>query len=187
MWRREARAAFGRAARVAIALASAGLAGGCFQPLYGEGTLPGSSNVRAALSSVEVQQIDAPVGSSDAKLAVQIRNDLMFNFTGGGAASAPAYRLKVSISGSRTVIGVTRITGLPNAENYIFNTTYTLTELATGRQVVSGRATATSSYDPSGAQRFARLSALHDGERRAAKVITDNITTRLASYFISGS
>jgi hypothetical protein len=28
---------------------------------------------------------------------------------------------------------------------------------------------------------------MHDAERKAAKVLSDNITTRLASYFISGS
>jgi LPS-assembly lipoprotein len=186
MWWREARTSFGRAARVAIALASAGVAGGCFQPLYGEGTLPGSSNVRDALSSVEVQHIEASAGSSDAKLAVQIRNDLMFNFTGGGAPNSAAYRLKVRVSGSRVTI-VVGAAALPTAENYGMNATYTLTEIATNKDVVTGRATATVSYDPSGQQRFARLSALHDGERRAAKVIAENITTRLASYFISGS
>src|SRR6266700_4232090 len=61
----KARASVGRAVRIAVALASAGLAGGCFQPLYGEGTLPGSANVRDALSSVAVQQIDAAPGSSE--------------------------------------------------------------------------------------------------------------------------
>ena len=37
-----------------------------------------------------------------------------------------------------------------------------------------------------GQQRFARVSGMHDAERRAAKVISDNITTRLAAFFVSG-
>jgi LPS-assembly lipoprotein len=182
----EARASVGRAVRIAVALASAGLAGGCFQPLYGEGTLPGTANVKDALRSVEVQQIDAAPGSSETKLAVQLRNDLMFNFTGGGASGPSAYRLKVNFSGSRVII-VVDASALSSAENYTMNANYTLTEIATGKVVVTARAVTTVSYDPSGTQRFARLSALHDGERRAAKVISDSITTRLASYFISGS
>src|SRR5437773_12391731 len=108
MWWREARASCGRLARVgrvAIALASAGLAGGCFQPLYGANTAAGSSSVRDALSAIEVQPVDvmaeAIAGPSDASLAVQMRNDLIFSFTGGGAPSAPAYRLKVRDGGIR--------------------------------------------------------------------------------------
>lgn len=182
----EARASVGRAACIAVALACAGLAGGCFQPLYGEGTLPGSANVKDALSSVDVQQIDAAPGSSETKLAVQLRNDLIFNFTGGGPPAPPAYRLKVTMIGARAIIVVNQ-TALPTAENYTMHATYTLTEIATGRVVVTARAVTTVSYDPSGTQRFARLSALHDGERRAAKVIAESITTRLASYFLSGS
>jgi LPS-assembly lipoprotein len=42
-------------------------------------------------------------------------------------------------------------------------------------------------YDTLGQQRFARISGMHDAEQRAAKVISDNITTRLASYFVAGS
>src|SRR4051812_22118416 len=103
---REARTPVGRAARVAIAIASAGLAGGCFQPLYGEGAVAGSSSVRDALSTVSVEQIVAPAGTSDARIAVQLRNDLLFSFTGGGAAPPPTYRLKVTFSGSRQVIVV---------------------------------------------------------------------------------
>ena len=182
----EAQTSVGRAARITVALASAGLAGGCFQPLYGEGTLPGTANVKDALRSVEVQQIEAAPGSSETKLALQIRNDLMFNFTGGGLPGPPTYRLKVSISGSRVII-VVAATALPSAENYTMNASYSLTETATGKVVVTGRAVTTVSYDPSGTQRFARLRALNEGERRAAKVISESITTRLASYFFSGS
>jgi LPS-assembly lipoprotein len=174
--------------RLVVALASASLAGGCFQPLYGSGAVPGTSNIRDALSSVEVQRIDAPAGSSETKLAVQIQNDLMFNFTGGTSPSPSAYRLKVKISGGRSnIVVVDQSTQLPSAENYGMNASYILTEIASGRDVLSGGVAATVSYDPSGQQRFARISALHDAERRAGKVIADNITTRLASYFVSGS
>ncbi|MCC6889559.1 MAG: hypothetical protein IT536_13580, partial [Hyphomicrobiales bacterium] len=79
------------------------------------------------------------------------------------------------------------LTGLPFIENFTLNATYTLVDLATNKPVVTGRATTTVSYDPSGTQRFARISGMHDAERRAAKVIADNVTARLSSYFVSGS
>jgi LPS-assembly lipoprotein len=36
-------------------------------------------------------------------------------------------------------------------------------------------------------QRFARLRGLRDAEDRAAKVVADSITSRLASYFTAGT
>jgi LPS-assembly lipoprotein len=120
-------------------------------------------------------------------LAVKIRNDLLFNFTGGGYPAPSTHKLKVEIFGNRAVVVIDRATALPNVETYTLRTNYSLTEIATGKVVVTGQASAPVSYDTLGQQRFARLGGMHDAERRAAKVISDNITTRLASYFVSGS
>jgi LPS-assembly lipoprotein len=186
---REGRASVKRLLHVPMVLFSAALLGGCFQPLYGTGpeTGTGRPGVRDALSAIEVQQIDAAANTSEAPLAVQIRNDLLFNFTGGGYSAPATHRLKVQINGNRAVVNIDRNTALPNVENYSLKTTYSLTEIATGKVVVSGSASTAVSYDTLGQQRFARLSGMHDAERRAAKVISDNITSRLASYFVSGS
>ena len=173
--------------RLAVALATAALAGGCFQPLYGTTSTTEGSSVRTALTGVDVAQIDAPAASDEARLAVQIRNELLFGFTGGGSQGYSTHRLTVRISPSRAVMSVDRNTGLPLAESYTLNATYSLAEIATGKVVVSGRASTGVGFDTIGSQRFARIGAIHDAERRAAKVIADNITTRVASYFMSGS
>jgi LPS-assembly lipoprotein len=76
---------------------------------------------------------------------------------------------------------------LPTNEIYSLSATYSLAEIATKKVVVTGRATNSASYDTAGQQRFARIRGMQDAESRAAKVISDNITTRLASYFVSGS
>jgi LPS-assembly lipoprotein len=183
----EGRASVKRFRHVPIVLLLAAPLGGCFQPLYSTSTETGRPAVRDALSAIDVQQIDAAANTSEAPLAVQIRNDLLFNFTGGGYPAPPTHKLKVQINGSRAVVVIDRGTALPNLENYTLKTTYSLTELATNKVVVTGTASTAVSYDTLGQQRFARLSGMHDAERRAAKVISDNITTRLASYFISGS
>ncbi len=181
------RAFVGQFLRVAVAFATAALVGGCFQPLYG--TIPGTDrgNVRDALSGVDVAQIDAPAATDESRLAVQIRNDLLFGFTGGGDPGYSTHRLTVKIAPSRTVTNVTQGTGLAAAETYTLNATYSLSEIATGKVVATGRTSTSVAFDTIGSQRFARIGAMHDAERRAAKVISDNITTRLASYFISGS
>jgi LPS-assembly lipoprotein len=183
----EGRASVKRFRHLPIVLLLAAPLGGCFQPLYSTSTETGRPAVRDALSAIDVQQIDAAANTSEAPLAVQIRNDLLFNFTGGGYPAPPTHKLKVQIFGNRAVVVIDRATALPNIENYTLRTTYSLTEIATGKVVVTGHASTAVSYDTLGQQRFARLSGMHDAERRAAKVISDNITTRLASYFISGS
>jgi LPS-assembly lipoprotein len=119
-------------------------------------------------------------------MAVPLQNDLRFAFTGGGAAPPPTHRLAIQMSGSRQVVTATNVSGLPFIENFTLNATYSLVEIATKKTVLTGRATTTVSYDPSGTQRFARISGMQDAERRAAKVISDNVSARLSSYFVSG-
>jgi LPS-assembly lipoprotein len=184
-WRREVAR---RYLRAAAALAVAALAGGCFQPLYGERSPTGGQILRDQLSSVDVLQIDAPKGTDEARLAVEIRNALLYDFTGGGYAAPPTHRLKVAISSTRASIIVDVNTSRPDIENYGINATYTLSEIATGKVVVTGQTFSRVSYDiPGQQQRFARLRGLRDAENRAAKVIADNIRSRLSSYFIAGT
>ena len=178
---------FGRIAQVAATLASAALLTGCFQPLYGARPATGGPNVRDALSAIDVKQIDAPANTSEAYLAVQIRNNLLFDFNGGGTAAPPAHRLIIKISGARSAISVDSASALPNLERYTLNVTYTLTELATNKIAVTGRTSANVTYETVGTQRYARISGMHDAERRAAKVVSDQITNRLASFFVAGT
>ena len=63
---------------LAAALGLAALAGGCFQPLYGEGTVSRvGGNVRNAMLGIEVPEIKGLVGH-------YLRNELVFEFDGGG-------------------------------------------------------------------------------------------------------
>jgi LPS-assembly lipoprotein len=183
----EGRASGGLVVRLAFVIATAALAAGCFQPLYGERSLTGSPALRESLSAVDVQPIDVPSGGTDVRMAVQIRNDLIFDFTGGSGTKSPTHRLKIRLSGGRSIIILNQATALPTVEAYNLNATYALIEIGTGKTVLTASATSNLSYDNAGTQRFARISGMHDAERRAAKVISDMITTRLSSYFVSGT
>src|SRR5712672_2948746 len=179
----------GRIVRAVAALAIAALGGGFFQPLYGEQSLTtGGPVLRDQLSAVDILQIEAPKGTDEARLAVEIRNALLFDFTGGGSPASPTHKLKISMSSTRTSIIVDIQTSRPDVENYGINASYSLTELATNRVVVTGQTFARVSYDvPGQQQRFARLRGLRDAESRAAKVIADNVMSRLSSYFVAGT
>jgi LPS-assembly lipoprotein len=177
-----------RLIRGAAVLALGGLLAGCFQPLYGEYSPSGSPVLRDQLSAVNVLQIEAPKGSDEARLAVEIRNALLFDLTGGGAEAPPIHRLKIAISSTRSSVIVDINTSRPDIENYGLTATFSLTEITTGKVVVTGQTFARVSYDiPGQQQRFARMRGLRDAESRAAKVIAENIRSRLTSYFIAGT
>lgn len=174
-------------ARAATVLALTMLVAGCFQPLYGDRSVTGSPKLREALSGVQVMEIKAAANTPEARMAVPLQNELRFSFTGGGSTGTPTHQLVIQMSGSRAVVSATNVTGLPFIENFTLRATYSLIDIATNKPVLTGRATTTVSYDPSGTQRYARLTGMQDAERRAAKVIAENVATRLSSYFVSGS
>jgi len=180
-----------RLTRLLIVVGLAGLNAGCFTPLYGSATVAGNSPVSDKLSAVEVAPIDsvtAPNGSRIARVGVGVRNELMFELTGGGPASSPTHRLEIQLASSITQVIVDVNTARPDVENYGINATYRLVDIATGKPVITGTTFSRVSYNiPGQEQRFAGARGLRDAEDRAAKVIAENIRSRLASFFVAGT
>jgi LPS-assembly lipoprotein len=178
-----------RLTRLLAALALAGLNAGCFQPLYGDRAMVGgSSGVGNKMGAVEVVPIKAPNGTRLARVGVDVRNELMYQLTGGGAAASPNYRLDVSLSSTNLQVIVDINTARPDIQNYGIDAGYVLVDLTTKKPVVRGTTFARVSYNtPGQQQRFAGDRGLRDAENRAAKVIAENIRSRLASYFVAGT
>jgi len=169
-------------------MAIAGLTAACLQPLYGDRTTTGSPALRTALAAVDVLQIEAPNGSPEARIAVELRNALLFELTGGGAMTSTTHRLRIRMSLSKSAIIVDITTGRTEAEVTGIDATYTLTELASGKVVVNSTTFARVSSDvPGQQQRFARTRAQRDAESRAAQVVAEQIRSRLASHFVAGT
>jgi LPS-assembly lipoprotein len=178
-----------RLLRLLLALSLAGLTAGCFQPLYGDRSLDGGGRaVSDKLSAVEVKPIMTPNGTRLARIGVETRDQLLFDLTGGGEAQSPAYRLDIKLGTSQQQVIVDINSARPEIQNYGIDATYTLVEIATGKAVVTGQTFSRVSYNiPGQQQRFAGDRGLRDAEDRAAKVIADNIRSRLASYFLAGT
>jgi LPS-assembly lipoprotein len=167
---------------------AAALLAGCFQPLYGEHSIGNSPNIRAAMASVDVSQIPAASGSPEARIAVDIRNSLLFGLNGGATPTVPAYRLNVQIASTRLSVIVDLNSARPDLENFGINASYNLVDTRTGKVVINDVTFARVSYDiPGQEQRFARARGLRDAENRAGQVIADAIKNRLASYFVAGT
>ena len=178
--------------RAFFALGLAGLVAGCFQPLYAEHPLPvgaaGNPGIVGQLRAVDVAPIDTPAGGRLARVSVNVRNELIYDLTGGGGGFSPTHRLDLKLVATQLQVIVDINTARPDVNNYGIDSTYTLTELATGRVVVKGQTFARVSYNiPGQEQRFAGERGLRDAENRAAKEIAENIRTRLASFFVAGT
>ena len=182
------RKVLGGVLRLTAAMLAAGSAAGCFQPLYADRGVTGKPGLRDALSSIRVNQIDAPNGTPEARLAVELRNQLLFDLTGGAGTNSPTHELTIAMTSQRSSVIVDLTSQRPDVENFGVDVVYVLKDLATGKVVVRSQTFARVSYDTPGSdQRFARIRGLRDAENRAAKVVADQIMGRLASYFVAGT
>jgi LPS-assembly lipoprotein len=174
--------------RIGAVIALGALNAACFQPLYASRSVAGGTPLGTQLAQVEVEHVDAPNGSPESRVAVELQNALDFEMNGGGGLISPTHRLKVRMGVARSSIITDVLTGRVEAEITGIDATFILTELATGKAVMSGRTFARVSSDyPGQQQRFARVRARIDAETRAAKVIAENVRTRVASFFVAGT
>jgi LPS-assembly lipoprotein len=176
--------------RPLAALALAGLTAGCFQPLYGDSAAVGTGNARIhdKLSTVDVRPIVTPNGTRLSRVSVETRNQLIYELTGGGAAGTANYKLEIKLTSRNQQVIVDIHTARPDIQDYGIDASYTLTDITNGKKVVTGTTFSRVSYNiPGQQQRFAGERGLRDAENRAAKVISDNIRSRLASYFVAGT
>jgi len=172
--------------RVVAVLALGALTAACFQPLYGNN--PAGDSVRDKLASIEVGDIPAGNGTPEARLAVSLRNALMYDFNNGGAPISPTHRLKITIGSSIATVIVDVASGRPDSQVEVVNASFTLTEIATNKVVLTSSTHTMASFDiPGSAQRFAQQRAWHNAEDRAITQVAENIRNRLASFFVAGT
>lgn len=152
----------------------------CFRPLYGP-TASGESMV-ALLAAVQVD--DVVMAQGQERIGHYLRSELIFNLDGSGSPSPKRYRLRMQ--GSETVQTpiVSSTTGRAEAGTIIGTVKYSLETLDGIKIISEGVATSTATYDRS-VQRFASLRAARDAEIRLAKVLAEQIKTRLASVLVT--
>jgi LPS-assembly lipoprotein len=174
-----------RGANIFFAVALAGLVGGCFRPLYGDFSASGTGVVDK-MRSIEVVPIKTGSGRVP-RIGGEVRTELMYQLTGGGATNSTEYRLIISLGASSSSLVTDVSTGRSDSQILGIDASYSLIETSTGKPVLSGTTFARTSYDfPGQQQRFAGERALRNAENQAAKVIAENIRTRIESHFAVG-
>jgi len=178
-----------RVASIAVVLGLGALSAACFQPLYGRGGLAEGDSVRDKFGAIEITDIAARKGTPASRVAVALRNALVSDLNGGANPTAPLYRLNIgNLSAGKGVLGIDVATGNADSELEQISVTFTLTEIATNKVVLSDSSFATASLDiPGSVQIFAEQRAARNAEDRATEVLAQNIKNRLASYFVAGT
>jgi LPS-assembly lipoprotein len=173
--------------RIAAVIALGALNAACFQPLYASRSVSGTP-LGTAMAQVEVERVDAPNGTPESRIAVELQNALQYEINGTEGLISPTHALKLRMNVGRSSIITDVTTGLTVAEITGIDANFTLTELATGKVVMRGNTFArVSSQYPGQQQRFARARARVDAESRAAKEVAEKVRTRVASYFVAGT
>jgi len=167
--------------RVSLAAAAvvAVLASGCtVRPLYSDAPLSSGSTAtaQAELASIAIKPVST-------RYAQQVRNNLTFAFTGGGARTAtPAYSLDLGVSeliqNSARVQAATDV-DQPTAGTVTLTSRYVLTDIKTGAVVAKGTRSFPSSYDKP-PQEFAAYRAQLDAEGRAARELAEMLSLAIA-------
>ena len=146
---------------------------GGFRPLYGSSSSGIGSSVNEKLAQVEVTQIPGRVGQ-------RVRNELMDQATGGGAARPPTMRLDIALRESVTSTLV-RIDGEAEGRVYNLEAAFNLIRISDNAVVLKG-----TSYARAGFERFesifSNVRAREDAENRAAKTIGEDLKSRLAAF-----
>jgi LPS-assembly lipoprotein len=153
------------AVTAAISLAGCGI-----QPLYG--TTAGGSRLAAAMAGVDVTPIPGRVGQ-------RVRNELIFENTGGSGQTGTTYKLDIVIKESLTN-ELVKISGDAKAQVYELDATFKLIS-NDGRVVLEGKATSRAPYERFETI-FSNVRARYDAEDRAARTVAESIKVRIAAY-----
>jgi LPS-assembly lipoprotein len=175
------------AIRLVAVVVLGALTAGCFHPMYAEHA-DGTPDLREKLMGVEIPPVDKPNGSREARIGVEIRNALAFKLYGNATGLPPTYRLVLRFATTRSSLMIDPNTALPTSENYGIDAQFNLVDIATNKSVMTGTTFSRVTYDmPGSYQRYSRSRAYRDAEDRAAQEIAENIGTRLASFFSTGT
>ena len=162
-WHRPLLAAL--AVTAAISLAGCGI-----QPLYG--TTAGGSRLAAAMAGVDITPIPGRVGQ-------RVRNELIFENTGGSGQTGTTYKLDIVIKETLTN-ELVQISGDAKSQVYELDATFKLIS-NDGRVVLEGKATSRAPYERFETI-FSNVRARYDAENRAARTVAESIKVRIAAY-----
>ena len=156
---------------VALAPALTACGSDGFRPLYGAS--PSGVGLEHRLAAVDFAPIPGRVGQ-------RIRNELIFQSTGGGNAATPSHRLEVVVRESLTSTLV-NIQGDSLSQVYAIEATFRLINISDKQVVFQGTSNSRASFERFQSI-YSNVRAREDAENRTAKTVAEDIKIRLATY-----
>jgi LPS-assembly lipoprotein len=157
------------------------LVAGCgdtgFRPMYASSAIVGGPDVNEKLAQLDVAPIPGRVGQ-------RLRNELIYQSTGGGLAQEPAYRLEIVIRESITPTLVQQ-DGNSSGSVYNLKTSFRLIRLADKSVALQGDSSGRVAFQRFDSV-FSNVRARRDAEDRAAKTVGEELKGRIAAY-LSGA
>ncbi len=141
-----------------------------FRPMYGAGP---TGSTAARMAEVEFSTIPGRVGQ-------RIRNELIFQSTGGGDPLPRQYRFDVTIR-EQLISTLVDKTGQAQSQVYNLEARFQLVRIADKKAVLQGISYGRASFERY-TSIFSNVQAKEDAENRAAKSIATDLKSRLAAY-----
>lgn len=154
----------------AVAFGAAACDGG-IRPLYAPSAV--GADVSEKLKQVDVAPIPGRVGQ-------RVRNEMIFQNTGGGNPLPPTHRLEVVLTENLTSTLV-RVTGEAEGQIYSVQAAFRIIDIGQKKVVFQGTAHARAGFERFESI-YSNVRAREDAENRAARTIADDLKTRLAAY-----
>ncbi len=158
------------AGAIGIGAVLSGCGSSGFQPMYASSYNGSLSN---KLAAVKITTIPGRVGQ-------RIRNELVFQTTGGSAQAAPKYKLDVTLTERITSTLVNRA-GDSASQIYSLDAKFVLVDAGTSQPVMKSQ-----SFGRAGFERytsiFSNVRAREDAENRAARTVARDIRSQLEAF-----
>ena len=130
------------------------------------------------MAGIDIVPIPGRVGQ-------KLRNELIFDTTGGGNAGTTRYRLEIAIKESVTD-QLVQITGDATGQVYQLDATFKLVDSSSGKILYQGKAISRAPYNRF-QEIFANVRARYDAENRAARTISESIRTQVAAHLANAA
>ncbi len=142
-----------------------------FQPLYGAAGIGAQADQK--LAQVDITTIPGRVGQV-------VRNEMIFQTTGGGAQVQPVYKLDIAI---RESVTSTLVNTAGDARSQIYNldAKFRLIRIADKQVVLEGTSFGRAGFERS-TSIFANVRARNDSEDRAATTVGQDLKSRLSAF-----
>lgn len=161
---------------LAAALALAGCGDATFRPLYAPTGL--GAEVSEKFKQVDFAPIPGRVGQ-------RIRNEMVFQSTGGGNALPPSHRFEVVLS-ENLVSTLVKSTGEAEGQVYTIQAAFRLIDTNSKKVVFQGSSHARAAFERFESI-YSNVRAREDAENRAAQTIASDLKTRLAAFLSRSS